>query len=493
MSATQAESSKTQLTLNWMGRIGGPILAVATYLMLPAEIGEAARWTAGIGAMMATFWVSEAMPLPATSLLPLAVFPILSVSDVKTVAQPYASPIIFLFIGGFMIAASIEKWGLHRRMALLILAAVGTSPTRITGGFMLASAFLSMWISNTATTVMMLPIAASVVALLRSDSMNGQSRKFEICLKLGIAYAANIGGIGTLIGTPTNGILVERLAEQGITIGFGQWMLMAMPLVVLLLGLAWVVMTRFVFRLSKQEVPGSKELIQSELEAMGPMSFGQWAVFSVCLSAAVMWIAREPLSQSTWVVESLPWITRLTDAGIAIAATIALFIIPSHWSSKETLLDWPTAVRIPWGVLILVGGGLSLSQTVVKSGLDDWLAGQLTILANLPPLAIVLAITLLVILLTEITSNTATVAILLPILSELEKTAGLPTMSLMVPATIAASCAFMLPVATPPNAIVYGSGQIEIKHMLRAGTRLNVIATLLITALFYFGSSWLLG
>ena len=488
----------------WFGRLVGPLLALAIYFLLPdgsAGLTPEARATAGIGALMAVWWMTEALPLPATSLLPLVLFPLMGVFSIDQAAAPYANKLIFLFMGGFMIALAIERWNLHRRIALLTVLAVGTQPDRMVGGFMIATAFLSMWISNTATTVMMLPIGLSVVTLFANHGGTGGGRaapgeggeaqvavtssNFSICLMLGIAYAASIGGVGTIVGTPPNVFLVGFLEQKGIEIGFAQWMKFGLPLVVVFLFIAWLVLTRLVFPIGLKEIPGGRDMMRGELRKLGPMSRGEWIVLVVFVMTAAGWVLRKPLTNWTWLVELAPPIKNLNDPIIALTGALLLFIIPVDVRRGQFALDWETAKKLPWGVLLLFGGGLSLAAAVTSSGLDQWIGMLLQGLSTAPTFLLMLVVTIVVILLTEITSNTATSATFLPILYGVAVVIGVDAMLLVVPAVLAASCAFMLPVATPPNAIVFGSGHITIGQMVKAGVWLNLIGVVLIMTLMY--------
>jgi solute carrier family 13 (sodium-dependent dicarboxylate transporter), member 2/3/5 len=488
----------------WAGRVAGPALAVAVYLLLPGEpeLADAARGTAAVGTLMATWWITEALPLPATALLPVALFPLAGVLPVAEAAAPYASDIIFLFMGGFMLALAMQRWGLHRRIALLTVLAVGTRPTRVVAGFMVATAFLSMWVSNTATTVMMLPIGVSVLHLVfdrvddvDADTVTGPGApNFATCLMLAIAYAASIGSLGTLIGTPPNLFMAGFIGETyGIDIGFGQWMLFGLPLAVVLLGIAWLLLTRVVYPTSLAEIPGGRQLFHRELAGLGAVHRGEKLVGAVFALTAAAWLLREPLTGWAWLAERVPAVTALSDPGIAIIAAVALFALPVHPRRGVFVLDWATARRLPWGVLLLFGGGLSLARAVGDSGLDAWIGAQVGGLGGLPTLALVVIAAAAVIFLTELTSNTATAATFLPILGGVALGLGLDPLLLVVPATLAATCAFMMPVATPPNAIVFGSGYVTIPQMVRAGVWLNVVAVVLVTGLVYVLGPGVLG
>ncbi|NYH78968.1 sodium-dependent dicarboxylate transporter 2/3/5 [Actinopolyspora biskrensis] len=490
----------------WIGRFLGPVLAVAVYFLLPGGedgVTHAGRGVAAVGVLMAVWWVTEALPLAATALLPIVLFPLLGVGDVEEATSPYANDIVFLFMGGFMLALAMQRWGLHRRIALRTVLAVGTRPVRIVGGFMLATAFLSMWVSNTATTVVMLPIGMSVLTLvferLRGDSdeetvehvmrdrEDTGAGRFAVCLMLAIAYAASIGSLATLIGTPPNLFMAGFLSETyGIQIGFGQWMLFGLPLAAVLLLIAWVLLTRVIYPTSITDIPGGRELFKGELAKLGPMNRGERVVLVVFTLTALLWILREPLSNL------LPGLN-LSDAGIAIAAALVLFAIPVRAGEGIFTLDWSAAAKLPWGVLLLFGGGLSLASAVGSSGLDTFIGNKVGTLGGVPVLLLIVVAVAAVIFLTEMTSNTATAATFLPILAGVALGLDMDLLLLVVPAAVAASCAFMLPVATPPNAIVFGSGYVTIPQMVKAGWWLNLTALVLIPAALYGLGSWALG
>lgn len=428
---------------------------------------------------MAIWWISEALPIPVTALLPVVLFPVLGVGSIADTTAPYANPLIFLFLGGFLIAIAMERWDLHRRIALRTIAFVGTSPRRIIGGFMIAAAFLSMWISNTATAMMMLPIGLSVVALARANagSQSAQVGGFAVALMLSIAYACNIGGMGTLIGTPPNALLAGFLVETyGVDVGFAQWMGMGVPLVLVGLPLAYVVLTRWLFTLDAVELVGGAALVRRELERLGRLSRAERLVGGVFATVALLWITRPLLSTV---------VPGLSDAGIAVFGGVVLFFLPVDLAKGQFVLDWEAAQQLPWGVLLLFGGGLSLAAAVERTGLATWIGEALSVVGGLPLLLTVMIVTAAIILLTEVTSNTATAAAFLPIMASVAVGIGENPFLLVVPVALAASAAFMLPVATPPNAVVFGSGDVTIPEMARAGVWLNLLFVLLITLAAY--------
>jgi sodium-dependent dicarboxylate transporter 2/3/5 len=443
---------------------------------------------------MAVWWMTEAIPIPATSLLPLALFPLAGVADLEAAAAPYANPLIFLFLGGFLIARAIERWGLHRRIALAVVHRVGTRPTRLVAGFMAAAAFLSLWISNTATAMLMLPIALSLVALVRGEAAGdgeGPIRgdevgsRFALCLMLGIAYACSIGGMGTLIGTPTNALLAAFVADAyGRVPGFARWLVVGLPVVLVGLPLAHLTLTRVVFPIRVREIPGGRAFVERERAALGPMSRPEKGVAAVFALTALAWVGR-PLIQ--------PWLPGLTDTGIAMLAALALFVVPADRHEGTFLLDWKTARGLPWGVLLLFGGGLSLAAAVRDTGLADWIGGGLTGASALPGPLLLVLVAAVILLLTELTSNTATPAAFQPVVASLAAATGEDPLRLLTVVALAASGAFMLPVATPPNAIVYGSGLVTIPQMARAGLLMNLLFLGLVTAVAWFLAPWALG
>ena len=507
---------KTELTWRRWGRIAGPLCALAVYFVFQPSISafsvpagasqraaespvsnvnalqqhaERTRVTASLAVWIAVWWITEAVPLPVTALLPLVLFPGFGVVRFQTVAQEYANKYIFLFMGGFMLAIAMQRWNLHRRIALLTVLSVGTSPRQLVAGFMLATAFLSMWISNTATTVMMLPIGLSLIELFqRKTDLSGSARleqSFGVCLMLGIAYAASIGGMATLVGTPPNALLAGYLHQRGILIGFAEWMFFALPLALVLLITTWFLLTHILFSLPAVDVSTGASLIRAEWKKLGPMSRPEWLVLSVFMATAAAWILRKPLANWEVLSDHVPLLARVDDTWIALLAAISLFLIPSDLKRGPFLLDWEAASALPWGVLLLFGGGLSLAAAMEESQLARWIGSQFAEMGGLPVFWIVAAVALTVIFFTEITSNLATVSALLPVLFAVARGGDLDPLWLLVPAALAASCAFMLPVATPPNAIVFGSGHIRTGAMVRTGFWLNVVAAVLIPLFVY--------
>jgi solute carrier family 13 (sodium-dependent dicarboxylate transporter), member 2/3/5 len=500
-----------------IGRWLGPAAAIAVHLVAPTGPGgltDGGRATAAVAVLMATWWVCESLPLPVTSLVPIVLLPLSGALDLTATTSAYANPLVFLFLGGFVLALAMQRWGLHRRVALLTLRAVGTRPRRLVGGFMLATAGLSMWVSNTATTVMMLPIGISVLGLVAGRlhehaavsgvmapaagvpaqgdrrpavhhppgqpvSETSPTPRFAVGLMLGIAYAASIGSLATLIGTPPNTFLAGFLAQNhGIDLGFGRWMLLALPLAMVFLVVAWLALAFWLYPPEIDDVPGGAALLREELARLGPLSRGERNVLVVFVLMAGSWIARAPLQD---LLAGTP-LAAIDDPVIAIAGAVLLFALPVDARRGVFTMDWASTRQLPWGVLLLFGGGLALAAAVADNGVDRYVGSLLAGLGDLPLLATIAIVAATVLLLTELTSNTATTAALVPVVAGTAVVLGVDPLLLTIPAALAASCAFMLPVATPPNAIVFGSGYVTISQMVRAGIVLNVVGTMLIVA-----------
>ena len=476
-----------------LGLVLGPIAAIGLYLALGA-LDPPARSAAAMAGLMAVWWLTEALPLPATALVPLVALPALGVMPITEAAAPYADPLIFLFLAGFLLALGMQRWGLHRRIALVTILLVGTSPLRLIAGFMVATALLSMFVSNTATAVMLMPIGTSVIALLEARALEqaaprGEPREvterkvdgFAICLLLGIAYSASIGGIGTIIGTPPNTVLVGFVQQRyQLNIGFAQWMLIGVPLVIVFLPLTWLLLTRVLHPVRLGPVEGGRELILNELRSLGPMKPGEIIVMTAFGLTAATWIMRPLLAG--WLDLAERGI-HIHDASIGMAGAIALFLIPVDRKLTTFALDWEWASKAPFGILLLFGGGLSLAGAMSATGLDAAIGSIFAALRGLPLPVMILLVALVVIFLTELTSNTAVTAALMPVLAGAADTLGVAPMMLLVPAALAASCAFMLPVATPPNAIIFSHPRIRIGHMVKAGIVLNLVGAVIITLL----------
>ena len=465
---------------NVVGLLLGPLLFVLLLLSpLPEGMTPQGLRVAAVAVLMAVWWVTEAIPIPATALLPIALFPVLGVLSGSDVTHAYGNHLIYLFLGGFLIAVTMQKWNLHHRIALYTIRLVGVTPQRIVLGFMLATAFLSMWISNTAATMMMVTIAMAVTGEMEHDHRHRSGEFwFGSVLMLGIGYAASIGGVATLIGTPPNAIFAGVIEKTyGISISFLDWMMFALPLSLFMLLIVWYYLARVLFTRADMHLPGSKAMIREHIARLGPMSRQELAVAAVFSVVALLWILRGFFQPQA--------LSMVKDSTIAIAGALLLFLIPVDLKKREFLLDWKTAVTIPWDIIVLFGGGFALAQGFSESGLTSWLAGQLTVLQGFNSILIIAAVVLLVVFLTEVTSNTATASLLLPVMGALATAIDMNPLGLMVAAVVAASFAFMLPVATPPNAIVFSSRYISIAQMAAAGFRLNLIGVLVITGFVY--------
>ena len=466
-----------------IGLVLGPLLFILfQYVIQPADLSSEGRSVLAVTLWVATWWITEAIPIPATSLLPIVLLPLTGAMSGTDVVSSYGNDIIFLFLGGFILAIALEKWDLHRRIALAIVSAIGVSPKRIVLGFMVATAFLSMWVSNTAAVMMMTPVALAVAHQATQSMKSPEHRqdlsRFEKSLLFGVAYAGTIGGLGTLIGTPPLAIMAGSAAElAGESVGFAQWMVIGVPVVVLMLAFAWVYMTRVSFRVGFTELPGGAAVIREERAGLGRMSREEKAVGIVFALTAFLWITRTFI----WT-DLLPGIS---DGMIAVVATVALFTIPARGRDVQghratRLLEWDDSTKIPWGILLLFGGGLAIAAGFVDTGLSEWIGSRLLTLEGLNTLLVVVISAALVLFLTEITSNTATATMILPVMAAFATALGMHPFALMVPAAMAANCAFMLPVGTPPNAVLFGTGKVTIGEMVRVGFVLNIIALILV-------------
>lgn len=485
----------------------GPVLGVIAYLALPSGEGglsHGARATAGVGVLMAVWWLSEAIAIEATALVPLVLFPFTGVTTFSKAAAPYANDVIFLFMGGLMLGVAMERWDLHKRIALRTILMVGTRPAVLVGGVMLATAFISMWVSNTATAVMMLPVGVSMVALVEENrgvrTAGGQSN-FAVCLMLGIAYAATIGGIGTIIGTPPNAVAVGFVQKMyGHTVGFSDWIKIGVPIMLVFLPLTWFVLTKVVYPVrtpAGYDSNAVRDMIRSELRQLGPWTQGQVTTALVFVVASICWVVRDPVVQALQlkITDGSKSEPAVIDAGIAMAAALALFFLPGgrdpEHGKVRAALDWHHARRIPWGVLLLFGGGLSLAEQVVASGLDKAIGAQFAVLEGVHPFLIVVAITGAVVFLTEIGSNTAIATTFLPIAHAISERLHVDPYLLVFPTALAASYAFMMPMGTPPNALVFASGYLRVPQMVRAGFILNIASIITISVMVYFMRTWM--
>ncbi|MGI9243430.1 MAG: SLC13 family permease, partial [Verrucomicrobiales bacterium] len=460
----------------FLPRIAGPVVF---FLILwgvnPEGLSPAGKAVLASTAWIAIWWVTEAVPIAATALLPVVLFPLTGALDLKVATAQYGHRYIFLYIGGFLLAIGIEKWGLHKRIALNIIRLIGTNITSIILGFMVATAALSMWISNTATTVMMLPIGMAIIAQLKENpnADQGDTAVFGKALMLAIAYSASIGGMATLIGTPPNLVLAGVVTElYDVEISFGQWIKFGLPISLILLALCWFYLTRVAFSFGQKSFPGGREEIHQQLVALKGMGREEKYLLVVFLLTALAWISRSFLQKQFGLFP------RLDDTIIAMIAGLSLFLLPGRGSDgeKEALLEWEDTKNLPWGIILLFGGGMALAEGFKSSGLAVWIGGQATLLEAVPIVLLVFILVASVNFLTEITSNLATTSMVLPILASMALAMDVHPFLLMVGATVAASCAFMFPVATPPNAVVFGSGCLRIPDMVRVGIWMNLIS-----------------
>lgn len=480
-------NNRSYKPIQLIGLILGPLLFILTLLFFsPEDLSKEGLAVLASTLWIAVWWMTEAIPIPATSLLPIILFPLTGGLEIGATTSSYGSGTIFLFMGGFMVALAMEKWNLHRRIALSIISVIGTNTDRIVLGFMVATGFLSMWISNTATAMMMVPIGLAIIYqvsdALKDDPTIDTSKEnfgFGKALMLSIAYSASIGGIATLIGTPPNAALAGVVKEMyGFELSFATWMLFGVPIAVIFIFLTWIYLVKIAYPLKVKQLPGGQEIITKEKEKLGKPSYEEKAVFIVFLLTALAWITR-----SFILVKFIP---NISDEIIAMMAAIILFIIPSKNKKGDFLLDWNSAVKLPWGILLLFGGGLAIAAGFSESGLSTWIGTQLQALEGVNILIVILLVSTLVIFLTEITSNTATANMMFPIMAALGIALGAHPFAFMVAASVAASCAFMLPVATPPNAVVFGSGYLRIPDMVKTGFLLNIVGIILVTIAVYF-------
>ncbi len=486
------ENRQTARLKRKIGLLAGPTAALVILLLLDLEPDNPlVTRTAAVAALMTIWWTTEAIPIPATALLPVALFPLLGIMKGKTVAATYFNHVIFLFIGGFIMALAMQKWNLHRRIALKIMLLIGASPRRIVLGFMLATAFLSMWISNTATTMMMVPIAIAVIAKLKENDSRHSISRFSVGLLIAIAYAASIGGIATLIGTPPNLSLARIYSIYFPTapeITFADWFTFGLPCAVVFLTVAWLLLVA-IFVPRGQTNLADATILRDEYRRLGPMSYEEKVVLMFFSVMALLWLFRKPIVGGAFTLPGwsalLPSPRFVDDGTVAVMISLLLFVTPSQSESKGRLMDWNTATKLHWGIVILFGGGFALAAGFKESGLSVWVAQQLTALSGASPVFLVASVCATITFLTELTSNTATTEMVLPLLASLAEAIRVNPLLLMIPAALSASCAFMLPVATPPNAIVFGSGQVRMSDMMQVGIILNLVGVVLITSFIY--------
>ncbi len=485
----------------------GPILFIAIWFGPELDPSRpAVSDMMAIAVLMATWWVTEAIPIPATALLPIVLFPLTGIMKGAEVAREYMSWLILLFLGGFLIAIAVERWNLHRRIALHILSVIGGQPHRLVLGFMVATAFLSMWLSNTATTMMMMPMAISLIVLyedlnerrLRTgQAVDPLAQNFPLVLMLGLAHSASIGGTATLIGTPPNGVLVtqfQQIFPNAPAISFAQWMAFASPFSFLFLIVAWLLLSRVIFPLPASSPFSGKTFIREEIERLGPITPEEKRVAFVFAGVALLWMTRKSIAfgsaltlrgWSSLFSEQSGIGAMIDDGTVSITMALLLFLIPASREKGGRLMDWQATRAVPWGILLLFGGGLALAKGFEVSGLSAWIGSRFEVLAGAPAAAMVASVVAIVAGLTELTSNTATASMSLPIMASLARAIEAHPLLLMIPAALAASCAFVLPVSTPPNAIVYGSGRVPITKMIKAGLIMEVVALVMITTLVF--------
>ncbi len=469
--------------LQGVGLVAGPLAAIAMFVFFrPNDLSQAAQMTAAMAVLMAIWWSTEAAPVAVTAFLPLVLFPVFAIAPISETATSYAHPTIYLFLGGFVVALAIERSGLHKRVALLVFGVIGVNGRSLVGGFMLAAALLSMWISNTSTALMLLPIVMSVVVVIREtmdDLEPGELSDFETAMLLGLAYGATLGGMTTLVGTPPNAFMSGFMqSNYGIEIDVARWMLVGVPLALIMLPVSWLVLTRVLFKVRFRASPAARKHVLSLGDELGAVSQVEIRIGILFVFLVAGWLLRKPLTEWTGI-------TGLTDAGVAMTAAVAAFLVPAG-SRPGPLLEWEDTRRLPWDVLILFGGGLALAGGMSSSGLTVWIGQQLAPLGAIHLAVLIIAATALVIFLTEMTSNLATTATFLPVMAALAVETGHDPLIFVIPITLAASCAFMLPVATPPNAIVFSSGALSIPRMMRAGIVLNIVGIVVLSMIALF-------
>ncbi len=483
------------------GLVLGPVLAAATLWTCADLSPPSAGRMAAVAVLMAAWWITEAVPLAATALLPLVLFPLLGITSTREIAPEYVNSTIFLFVGGFLIALAMQRWGLHRRIAVAILLAVGGGPARIVLGFMVASAFLSMWISNTATAIMLVPIGLAIVLRLEERHEPAAIRPFTVALMLGIAYGCSLGGMATLVGTPPN-LVFARIYEisfpQATPVAFGPWLVMALPISAVLLGIVWLLLVK-VFCRAPAGLEVDRGVLLRERLDLGPVSFEERVVLAVFAATAVLWVLRADLVLGVATVPGwsrlLPHADLVDDATVAIAMASLLFLVPvrSAGRDRRRVLELDVFAQIPWHIVLLFGGGFALAAGFEASGLSERVGAGLAGLAGAPVPAVIATVCVGLTFLTELTSNTATTNMILPILASLAGAIQVDPRLLMIPATLSASCAFMMPVATPPNAIVFGSGRIRVADMAKVGIVVNLVGVVVITTLFLLVGTRVLG
>lgn len=483
-----------------LGLLGGPIGAAVCFTLLPPEYANlacepssfsiAGRMTLSLVVWMAVWWLTEAIDLPVTALLPVVVLPLSGAMEMKAAAAPYASEIVFLIMASFVFALSMQRWGLDRRIAMLTLRIVGDRPVNMVGGVMLATAMMGGFVSNTAKVAMLLPIGVSLIGFVRNQEKD--SGNFAVCVMLGIAYAASISGVSTIIGTPPNAFLAAFVRDEIAhpyqrELGFADWLTIGLPLTAIFLPFAWLLLTRILYPVGTASIKGGRDFIKQSYRELGPVNRGEWVTVFVFAATVLAWMLRQPLASIEFGSDQHVWrpFGGLSDSLIAMAGALVLFVVPTGRQAHEFVMDWRTAVRLPWDVLALFGGGLSLAGAVERNGVAEFIAAQAVWLHGLPPAVVLIAVVIAVILFSEVASNTATATTMIPILATMAPALGVHPYFLIFPATFAASFAFMLPAGTPPNAVVFGTGFVSMRQMCWAGLWMNVMGAGLIIVATY--------
>ena len=485
------------LPRNWLKArfvfgFGGIALALLAYWLIPGTEYPQAPAMGAVVVLMATWWIFEVIPIPVTSLIPIVMLPLLDIAEVGDVGTYYGRPIIFLFLGGFILALGLQESGLHRRLALGIVRLIGSKPRQLVLGFMLASGLLSMWISNTASVMVLVPIALSVMEGIRTEGADPQlTRKFGVCFMLGIAYAADIGGMATIIGTPPNLIFLEMYAQlfpDRPPVGFVEWMMFGLPLSIVFMFIGWYMLTHWIFRFPQSDLLSGAKSLRDQIKALGPITRDEKASGVIFLMAVILWITGSDIAISDrftihgW--RSILELEYVTDPAVAIGAAILLFMVPSSDPNKISLLPWRRSREIPWGILLLFGGGFAIAGGFEISGLSGLLEQSFQNMPRMAPLLLVAFIAIAVTFITELTSNTAITNLILPILATGALAFAIDPRLIMIPATLSASCAFMMPIASPTQTIIFGTGYVSIRQMMRAGIWFNILGIVLVVLIF---------